>query len=191
MSDFLFNIDVAIFKFFNQTISNSWFDEFMPFLTDLDRMKYFKVCMAVFFITLFIWKFKRKGVTYFLFLALALSLSDFVGGQVKKVFERPRPFQQIEYTQANKLASGKKDRSFYSNHSSNTFTMATYASAFFPPAAPYAFTLATLVAVSRVYVGVHYPSDVLVGSLLGIFWGTLISRLVKKILIMKDKALSE
>lgn len=191
MSDLLLQFDITVFKFINQTLSNHFFDIFFPLLTDLDESKIFKITLAIILSGLFIWKFKRTGVTYFLFLVLTLSVSDFVGGQVKKAVERPRPFQLVEQTSAIQRAEGKKNRSFYSNHSSNTFAVATYVSAFFPPVAPYLFTAASVVAITRVYCGVHFPSDILMGALMGILWGLIISRLVKKLIALKQQAINE
>ena len=113
-------------------------------------------------------------------------MSDFIGGKIKKIVLRPRPFQVIE-TQTILKAQAKENRSFYSNHSSNNFTAATYLTAFFPGGQIYFFAIATTIALTRVHVGVHYPSDILAGALMGLIWGLIFSRLVKYIITKKNE----
>jgi undecaprenyl-diphosphatase len=188
MQDFIWNIDLTIFKFINQTLSFGWLDQITPILTDLDDIPGFKIAVPLLVFALFYKKFKRSGITYFLFLILALSTSDFVGGKIKKVFLRPRPFQVAE-TNAIQKASAGQNNSFYSNHSSNNFTAAVYLTAFFPAGQIAFFAVATTVALTRVHVGVHYPSDIIFGALVGILWGLLFIRLVKYLMIrFKEKS---
>lgn len=160
--------------------SNSIFDSFFPVYTDLHKNKWFIVPAILIIVILFIKKFKRSGVTYFLFLMLSLGVSDFTGKVVKSNFPRMRPFTVAELNIKEKSPAGPTS-SFYSNHSSNMFTFATYTSSFFPTLKPFVFALAILTGYSRMYNGVHYPSDVLAGALMGILIGWLLSRLVKKI----------
>lgn len=180
MQDFLWNIDLAIYQFFNQTLSVHWLDQAMPILTDLHYQTWFKILAPLALIFFFYKKFKRAGITYFIFLILALSVGDFVGGKVKRMVERPRPFQVAE-TQTIKKSSGGENRSFYSNHASNMFTMAAYISIFFPLAKIGLYGAAIFIALSRLHVGVHYPSDILVGAMMGIMWGWLFSYLAQYI----------
>lgn len=185
MLDFLFNIDVAIFKFFNQTVSNTVFDHVLPFITDLDNNIYFATGMLAFFVALYLFKFKTTAFTYLLYLIVALSLSDFIGGKVKKIAERPRPYQQVEINGAIKRSHAKENRSFYSNHSSNSFAVATYTASVIPGTGVFLIPIAAIVAYSRIYCGVHYPADVLVGGLVGIFLGLFFSGFAKKIVAIR------
>ncbi len=180
MQDFLWKIDLTIFKFVNQTLSFAWLDQVTPILTDLDDVPGMKIVLPLLIFALFYKKFKRTGITYFLFLILALSTSDFVGGKIKKVFLRPRPFQLAE-TNAIQKATAGNNNSFYSNHSSNNFTAACFMTAFFPGGQLVFYAIATTVALTRVHVGVHYPSDIFAGALIGILWGLFFSRLVKSL----------
>lgn len=184
MLDFLRNLDLAVFKFINQTLSFAWLDQASPVLTNLDHYLWISILVPLVTFFFFVKKYKRTGITYFLFLVLALSASDFVGGKVKKIALRPRPFQ-VEENQTIQKAEASLNSSFYSNHSSNNFTAATYLTAFFPGGQIFFFIMASLVALTRVHVGVHYPSDILVGSLMGIIWGVIFSRLVKLIVSRK------
>jgi undecaprenyl-diphosphatase len=98
----------------------------------------------------------------------------------KKTFQRPRPPETQNLVVTVRAPFG--GYSFISNHATNMFALATYTTAFFPAMAIPAFTVATLVAYSRVYNGVHFPSDVLAGALFGALVGLVISKLCKKIL---------
>lgn len=178
MENFLWNIDLTVFKFFNQTLSFDLLNQITPVLTDLDQIIWLSYSVVAILFFFFIKKFKRTGVTYFLFLVLSIAMSDFTGGKIKKVILRPRPFQVAE-AEAVQRAPGKENRSFYSNHSSNMFTAATYLSAFFPAGQVAFYALAAVIGMTRLQVGVHYPSDVLFGALMGLMWGYLFSNLVK------------
>jgi undecaprenyl-diphosphatase len=59
------------------------------------------------------------------------------------------------------------------------FTSASYLTVFFPVGKIVFFTVASVIGMTRMHVGVHYPSDVLVGALMGLLWGYLFSHLAK------------
>ena len=110
-------------------------------------------------------------------LGLSLFVSDKIGGLAKHYFERSRPFNAgIDLIQR----SGAGGFSFPSNHSVNIFCAAFFLAVFFPRSRWYFFFVAGLIAFSRVYDGVHYPSDVLAGGLFGSLVGFFGARLTKK-----------
>ncbi len=159
-------------------LANPTFDLIMPVITDLHKIKEFIIPIVILFVVLFIFKYKRQGLTYFIFLLLSLSLNDFIGAQVKHAVQRERPFQNTELNVVQK-SPAHEGKSFYSNHASNMFCLAAYTGSFFPPAKLVLIPFAALVAYSRVYNGVHYPSDVLFGSFMGFLIGSLIAYFVK------------
>jgi undecaprenyl-diphosphatase len=65
--------------------------------------------------------------------------------------------------------------SFPSGHTLTAFTLATILSRRHPWTAPWAFGMATLVGISRISLGVHWPLDVLGGALLGLFFGWIVT----------------
>jgi undecaprenyl-diphosphatase len=85
---------------------------------------------------------------------------------VKTKTRRLRPFEVIP--QIKKLISFPDQFSFPSGHAAGAFLMATLFGHFYPGAGTACYSLAALVGFSRVYNGIHYPSDVLAGSALGV-----------------------
>ncbi len=176
---FILDLDYRIFKLINQESASALQDKIFPLITDLHLNPYFKwpalFLVAVFFLR----KFERLGVTLFLILILAIGFNDFMGAKVKNHYKRLRPFENTEISATQKSPAGSK--SFYSNHTSNVFTFATYTTVFFPAAAVPLFTMASVIGYSRIYNGVHYPSDVLAGAIMGIIWGLLFASLAGRI----------
>jgi undecaprenyl-diphosphatase len=179
--DFLYSIDLLIFKFVNQITANTLFDFLMPLITDLHLNRWFAIPVVAALLGYYIFRFRKRSGIYFLFLLLAIGLSDFSGGRIKRLAERPRPFQTSE-TLAVQRSPASMNTSFYSNHASNNFTFATYSSLLFPQGKIFYLSIATLISYSRVYNGVHYPSDIFTGALAGILWGTLFQFLVTKLI---------
>lgn len=180
MIEWLSNLEKSILLWINQTTSNSTFDGLFPFYTDMHKIKWFIIPAVLLLLFYYIKRYRRSGVTYFVFLLLSLAMSDFTGKLVKNHFNRSRPFTVAELGVVQKSPAGEGN-SFYSNHTSNMFAFATYSSQFFPAGKAVFFTFAILTGYSRMYNGVHYPSDVLAGALMGVLIGWLIGRLARKV----------
>jgi undecaprenyl-diphosphatase len=84
---------------------------------------------------------------------------------LKAITDRPRPFETIP--DADPLLKATVGQSMPSGHAATSFAGAVILTYLLARAAPFFFLLAAAIAFSRVYVGVHYFSDVLVGALLG------------------------
>jgi len=180
MQEYLLKSDYWFFDLINQKGSFEFGDKFFPWVTDLHLNIYFKVIVVPFILFLFIKSYKKKGIFIFISLLLSLGMSDFSGAFIKNQVQRPRPFENSEIVTTQKSPAGSK--SFYSNHASNMFSFATFSGQFIPALNIPLFAIATCVGYSRIYNGVHYPSDVLAGALMGIFWGYLFSWLAKKVM---------
>lgn len=105
---------------------------------------------------------KKKG----LYIGASIILSTGISTLMKYSINRERPFKTYPFIE--KISSGGSP-SFPSGHTSDAFTTATSLSLAFPKwyvIVP-SFTWATAVGYSRMHLGVHYPSDVLIGAIIG------------------------
>lgn len=185
MLETLHKWDLQLFHLIHNEMTHSWADSFFVWVTDLHKTPYFAAIIIPFVIFLFVRFYRLNGVYLFLLLLVAIGINDFTGGRLKRYFDRDRPFQNEIVESLQKSPAG--GRSFPSNHASNMFTFATYTAQFIPGAKIPLYLIAGTVSYSRVYNGVHYPSDVFVGSILGYIWGLLFSKLGKKLLSYLQK----
>jgi undecaprenyl-diphosphatase len=161
--ELLEKIDVTLFYFINDTIKNSVLDWAMPFITN---KKNWYIPIALVYILL-IWRLGNKGRIAALLIIPVIFLSDQLSASVlKPFFQRTRPCVALE--NVHMLIGLKKTLSFPSAHAANSAAAATLFSYFFPKVKMALIVFAGLIGISRVYVGVHYPFDVICGALLGV-----------------------
>lgn len=112
----------------------------------------------------------KKSWPVLIAIVVAVGLNDFICHSILKAyFERIRPCQALDLP--HQIYRCSTSFSFPSNHASNSFTIATLVTLLNRNTALLTFTLAGLVSLSRVYLGVHYPSDILGGAVCGIVMG--------------------
>ncbi len=104
-------------------------------------------------------------------LTSALAKTWWTTALLKYVVGRPRPGATHDDVNFVGNYQIKDNRSFPSGHTTGAFAVATVLSDQYPKYTPYFYTYASLVGLSRIYTGVHYPSDVLVGAVLGYIIG--------------------
>lgn len=186
MLDFILDLDKSLFIMVNSQWTAGWADAFFPFITDLHKTSFFKLVLVPLILGLFVWRRGlKKGLVIFFFCVLAVSASDGFGNwALKKTVQRPRPAETTGLQVQVRAPFG--GYSFVSNHATNMFSFASFTSVIFPPAAVPVYTLATVVAYSRVYNGVHFPTDVLGGALLGCLFGILFAKLCQRLLAKID-----
>jgi undecaprenyl-diphosphatase len=97
--------------------------------------------------------------------AAAVAISDLAARLLKTAIDVQRP--STRYAEPKPLVSAPHDHSFPSGHAATSFAAMTVLCAVVPRAAPVWVLLALAIAFSRVYVGVHYPLDILGGAVLG------------------------
>lgn len=169
MIDALYSLDISFFVLLNQTLTWSALDVVMPVVTDLNHLLPFRI-LVVALIALAVWKGGERGTRLVLLLVVALVVSDQVNSfLLKEWVGRLRPCHELFDVRLLVDCGGGK--SFPSSHAVNAGTIAIVVSFFYPRALWGMIGLALLMAYSRVYVGVHYPSDVLGGLVLGGMWG--------------------
>lgn len=162
MLEFLQQWDTRLFLFFNASLANQWFDVIMPFVTE--KRHWYPVWTVA--VILLLWKGGKRGRWIALIAVLAVASSDLVVNQLMKpFFRRVRPCNIVEG--AHLLLGKKSSFSMPSSHAANFFAVGTVFSYFYRRYQVLFWFFASLVAYSRVAVGVHYPSDVLVGALVG------------------------
>jgi undecaprenyl-diphosphatase len=103
--------------------------------------------------------------------ALALALSHIPVHIVKKLFPRKRPYLMLEKTSFH--SNPLQDHSFPSGHTTAIFSVIIPYMIYVPMLSFLLIPLGVCVGISRIYLGLHYPSDVLAGGLLGSCMGTL------------------
>lgn len=173
--------DTQLFHLINSGLSNPVFDLILPLLRD----KYTWIPLYLFFIGFFIYSFGKKGGWIVLFTILTVSTSDMVSNHgFKKQFKRIRPCNTELAEPVIKRVSCGSGYSFTSNHAANHFAMATFWSFVLGFARKkwfyWFYVWAASIALAQVYVGVHYPFDVIGGGILGTLIGWAYFRVFRK-----------
>ena len=170
---------------FLNNLGSSTFDPFWILVSE----KWFWIPLYIIFLYFLYKNFNKKSLFYILlFVALGITASDQIANIFKFGFERLRPCHDpsLEGLLREVKCGGKFG--FYSAHSSNSFFVATYLTMLLGKKIkqlPYfLFIWAAIVAYSRVYLGMHFPGDIIVGAIMGIllalFFGTLAKKVIKK-----------
>ena len=164
-----------LFYLINGAGANGFFDAVMPFLTDFSN---FEIPLAIAWVMLMVFGGRRGRVTALL-LAVTLLMTDQISSHViKPLAQRERPC--VELSDVRALIGVKTSFSFPSSHAANIFGAATVLSLEYRRLMIPFIVIATAVAYSRVYVGVHYPLDVIAGAALGVGFGAGASVLARR-----------
>lgn len=190
-TSYLEQLDIDLFFFINGC-NTPFLDIFFEFIS----WPYAWIPMYLILIYLF---YKNYPLQVFLFILigfiLLILLSD--KGSVlifKNTVARYRPCHNTEYGHLVHIVNNKCGGlyGFVSSHASNFFAMATLVSlllkAYYKYITAIVFSAAVVVSYSRVYLGVHYPLDVLVGGIYGILSACIIFIPLKKLILTKNKA---
>lgn len=135
---------------------------------------YFGSIVLWIFLIALLWSKKDKKLSVYLIYALIINSSLLL--LLKGVFMRPRPLET--FLRENFLVEKGAGYSFPSGHAENAFSGATVLSSFYEGGLKVLFyALAILTGISRIYIGIHYPLDVLFGSLIGLIIGNIVLNL--------------
>lgn len=166
MTDIFYSIDLAIFYFFNHTISTGFLDKFFSTITNVNNWYITYVILLGISWT----KGGLRGKLALIGVLLLIVVTDQTGYRLlKEYFARPRPCEVLSDVITPTGCTGTY--SFPSNHALNNFAAAIFFSILFPKLKWILFTGAALISISRVYLGLHYPSDIVGGAVIGLAFG--------------------
>jgi undecaprenyl-diphosphatase len=175
MMEVLLQLDTLLFRAINSGMANSVFDVLMPIVTS------FRWWIPVFALGigwLVIWG-QRRGRLCALLMVVSVIVADPLTNRViKPLFARERPCRQELHVVMR--ISGAEGPSFPSSHAVNMAAIAAVLVSFYRRAWWVWVMLAGTVGFSRVYVGVHYPGDVLFGWILGATIGGAVVKVVRR-----------
>lgn len=172
MIETLLSLDRELFFLVNTKLAIAPLDGFFQFFTAGDVFYAKQIWNGMFaaFLLMLLWKGGVRGR----WLVAALIVGVVAGDQLSSSFIKPfvariRPCSELVTVRL--LVNCGSGYSFPSSHAVNMFSAAFIASRFYSESRPWGYILASIIAYSRVYVGVHYPLDVIGGAVFGIAVG--------------------
>ncbi|MBU5537230.1 MAG: phosphatase PAP2 family protein [Candidatus Aenigmatarchaeota archaeon] len=151
----LLNLDIAIFLLINKGLANTFFDFILFYF---DKLSYVIYALLILFSII-----KNRNLAVLLMLALIFT-GVFIH-MLKQAIGRERPYEVLN---ARLLVAPETNKSFPSNHAAQAFLVATLVFSYYRRLGILLFPFAIVISLGRVYLGVHYPSDVIVGAVLGV-----------------------
>jgi undecaprenyl-diphosphatase len=162
--DALGRLDLDLFRFINRDCASPWLDGVMRFLSG---NPYFWPALAALAVGL-IWKGGSRGVVFLVTAAVAAGLAnEFVVEPLKAWAQRPRPYVAFPEIALLRVGKGNPQGSMPSAHALNLAMLAVVTGWYYQRSLAVVVPIALAVGFSRIYNGVHYPSDVLAGMALG------------------------
>ena len=173
-------LDLDILYFFNRTISSASLDGVMSFLTNVRNW----IPIYLLAIVYLLWRHKWYGLRVVVAVAILAGLVDALTNvYVKDLIARPRPcavdaagIPLIDWLRLPD--GGRHGFSLPSSHALNNFAAATFFVLLFPSRKVFigVFAAASFIAMTRPYLGLHYPSDMLAGIIIGVLCGYIFAK---------------
>jgi undecaprenyl-diphosphatase len=180
MLERIIELDRQLFLYLNNLGNSSW-DTFWLLVTE----KWTAIPLYAILLYLIFRKFGGKGaIITAVLITLLITVTDQLGNVFKDLFERPRPCGQEGVMEYARFVAKRCGRfGYFSAHASNSMGVAIFLGIILKKYYHYLIFLligwSLLVSYSRVYLGVHYPGDILTGMLVGAIFGYLFSLLHK------------
>jgi len=165
--------DITLFEWINNDLSSAVLDFVLPWM----REPMFWLPLYAFIIAFEFFNYGIKAYWFVLFLILTVGSADMISSRpIKKTIKRLRPCN-TEYVQVVERVRCGSGFSFTSTHATNHFAVATFLimtlGQSFRNIKLWLWSWASIIAFSQVYVGVHFPLDVIAGGILGIIIGRI------------------
>lgn len=181
----LINLDYLLFYYVHFEWSNKFFDTVFPFI----RNQFFWAPVYLFLLLFSIYNYGKKGLLWCIGYLVAFGVTDYTSSSIiKPIFKRTRPCNDETFLEAIRgLVHCGSGYSFPSSHAANHFAMSVFIAITLTKNHKWLWVplllWAALVAYAQVYVGVHFPIDVLggslLGSLIGVVFGILFNYCIK------------
>lgn len=172
MSDNIIDWEFAILDFIQENIRTNFLDYFFTLITSIGSHSYLWAILTLPFLL------NKKTRGYAIFIIICYLIAVLLGeNTIKPILHRNRPFTYFPDMQL--LIKKPRSYSFPSGHSMQSFTFATSIFLINKKWGIPCLILAALIAFSRLYLYVHFPTDVLIGTLLGILVPVTIYNLLK------------
>ena len=153
--------DNNILQFIQNHMRSSVMDEAMIVVTSLGNLGIIWIAISAFILI------RKKNKTAVIGVLCAMLLGTILGQEIlKNIIQRPRPF--LESSVINMIIEKPVSYSFPSGHTTAAFAAAGILSKYFKKYSVLFFTIAILIGFSRLYLYVHYPTDVIAGAILGL-----------------------
>ncbi|MEN0057210.1 MAG: phosphatase PAP2 family protein [Bdellovibrio sp.] len=179
--------DYKIFFLINRDFVHPWLDAFFPWWTDFQKTPVFWGLLPLLLIGVW-WKGRGRALGVLLMAFLVASIADIISAEmIKPLFERSRPEFSEMASQVLVRGPSAGGFSFPSSHALDAFALVAFLISFYPRGRWYFLGIALLTAYSRVYCGLHFPSDVLGGALLGFLFGFSMAEIWKRFLFFAKK----
>lgn len=174
MINYLQNLDLYFLEYLQSNFQSVLNDKIFRFITVLGDKGFIWVVIAL--ILIIGNKHRRTGILVILALLLASLVGEVL---IKNIVQRPRPF--VEYRYLKSIISYTSGYSFPSGHTVSSFAAARILSSEFKKYRCLFFGLAFAIAFSRLYLLVHYPTDIAAGIIIGFICGWIILKANTKI----------
>ena len=178
--DFLLDLDQSLFIFLN-SLGSVTFDSFWLFISESSAIEAIYLFLVIEFLRFFKIRDIKSILIFLLSMILMIVFTDQSSNFFKEFFERLRPCHNPELVEIIRIV---KDGcgglyGFFSAHAANTFAFASFIYFLTPNENNYKrtsfllFIWAAIISYSRIYIGVHFPLDIIIGAIYGLLSGYL------------------